>query len=189
MSVDVMPKATRDHSQRGGMVATQESASYAARAERPSKGIHMNFRILLSIALVVALPNCLVSAKTEESDTVATTSDVSVEGETPPLDGALALAWTIEQTKDPAQCEQSHFKTVEVLVTAADGSPAGQFQGSCSSFGIAIGLEPGTYSADALLVDTTFHDRNSVHLATFEIHSAERLSVPIDFSAAVLAVR
>ena len=147
----------------------------------------MNSRLLLSIALVLALPSCLVSAKTEENKVGAATSDVSVEADSPPRYGALALAWTIEKTKDPTQCEQGHFKTVEVLVTAADGSAAGQFQRSCDSFAITIGLEPGTYSADALLVDATFHDRNSVHLATFEIRAGDHLSVPIDFSSAGLA--
>ena len=38
MSVEVMPEATRVHSQRGSMVATQESAGYGAQAETPSKG-------------------------------------------------------------------------------------------------------------------------------------------------------
>jgi len=147
----------------------------------------MSSRLLLGIALVVALPNCLVSANTQEPEPGATSSDVSVEGPMPPRYGALALAWTIEQTKDPMQCEQSHFKAVEVLVTAADGSPAGEFQRSCGSFALTIGLEPGTYSADALLVDTTFHDRNSVHLSTFEIRGGDSLSIPIDFSNAGLA--
>ena len=132
----------------------------------------MNYRVLLGLALSTALPACVV--ETADSGPAPVVVD----------SGTLVLDWSIDGTKDPDQCDQSDSRTLDVTVTRADGASAGEFQQSCRSFATSIDLPPGTYSADALLLDSSGADRTTaVHVHPFDILGGDELSVPIDFSA------
>ena len=132
----------------------------------------MNYRVLLGLALCTALPACFVETADNGPAPVVVDS------------GTLVLDWSIDGTKDPDQCDQSDSRTLDVVVMRANGESAGEFQQSCSSFATSIDLPPGTYSADAVLLDPSGADRTtSVHVHTFDILGGDELSVPIDFSA------
>ncbi|MEO8903306.1 MAG: hypothetical protein ABI627_17425 [Polyangiaceae bacterium] len=132
----------------------------------------MNYRVLLGLALSTALPACLVQTADTGPGPVAVDS------------GTLVLDWTVAGTKDPDQCDESDSRTLDVRVTRNDGASAGEFQESCRAFATSIDLPPGTYSADAVLLDSSGADRTTaVHVHTFDILGADELSVPIDFPA------
>ena len=132
----------------------------------------MNYRVLLGLALCTALPACFV--ETADSGPAPVVVD----------SGTLVLDWSIDGSKDPNQCDQSNSRTLDVTVTRADGANAGEFQQSCRSFATSIDLAPGTYTADAVLLDSSGADRTTaVHVHTFDILGGDELSVPIDFSA------
>jgi len=132
----------------------------------------MDYRILLSIGLSVALSGCTVDAGGGGSGPVAVDS------------GSLILDWTIDGTKDPDQCDQAEASTLDVIVSRADGASAGEFQQSCRAFATTIDLAPDSYSADAVLIDSAGEARTtSVHVHSFEILGNDELTIPIDFSA------
>ncbi|HEY4104104.1 MAG TPA: hypothetical protein VGM44_09440 [Polyangiaceae bacterium] len=98
--------------------------------------------------------------------------------------GSLVLDWSIDGTKDPDQCDESGATTIDISVTASDGSPAGEFQQSCRAFATTIDLPPGRYDALAVLLDDSGHDRTTaVDTGGFTIYGDEELSVPVDFPA------
>ncbi len=138
----------------------------------------MDSRILVAVgtALLATLAGCVVETNDGGS------------GGPPPVtvvdSGSLVVDWTIDGTKDPQQCDQSGSATLDVLVTASDGSAAGEYQQSCRAFATSIDLAAGSYSADALLLDGADQARTtSVHIARFEILGNDQLTVPVDFSA------
>jgi hypothetical protein len=131
----------------------------------------MDYRILLSIGLSAALSGCFVDAG-------GGSGPVLVDS------GSLILDWTIDGTKDPDQCDQADASTLDVIVSRSNGAPAGEFQQSCRAFANSVELAPGSYSADAVLLDSTGEARTtSVHVHAFEILGNDELSIPIDFSA------
>ena len=132
----------------------------------------MNYPVLLGLAWCTALPACVVETADAGPPPVVVDS------------GTLVLDWSIDGSKDPNQCDQSGSRTLDVTVTRADGANAGEFQQSCRSFATSIDLAPGTYTADAVLLDSSGADRTTaVHVHTFDILGGDELSVPIDFSA------
>lgn len=132
----------------------------------------MDYRILLSIGLSTAVSSCLVDAGGGGSGPVAVES------------GSLILDWTINDSKDPDQCDQAETSTLDLIVSRADGTSAGEFQQSCRAFATTIDLAPGSYSADATLLDSAGDAcTTSVHVHSFEILGNDQLTIPIDFSA------
>lgn len=98
--------------------------------------------------------------------------------------GTLTLDWTINGTTDPDQCSQGAATSLDVTVDTIDGASAGEFQQACNAFATNIELPPGTYTADAVLLDSNGDDRTTaVHVDAFTIRSSEDLDVPIDFPA------
>jgi hypothetical protein len=96
----------------------------------------------------------------------------------------LVLDWTIDDTKDPHRCDQADASTLDVIVSRTNGASAGEFQQSCRAFATTIDLAPGSYSADAILLDAAGEARTtSVQVHAFEILGNDELSIPIDFSA------
>ncbi len=132
----------------------------------------MNYRVLLGLVLTSALPACVVETADDAPRPVVVDS------------GTLVLDWTIDDSKDPDQCDQSDSQTLDVTVMRTDGASAGEFQQSCRAFATSIDLPPGTYTAEAVLLDSSGADRTTaVHVRTFDILGGDELSVPIDFSA------
>jgi hypothetical protein len=133
----------------------------------------MDYRILLGVGLSAVLPGCFVDAGGGGGS-----GPVVVDS------GSLILDWTIDGTKDPDQCDQADAATLDVIVSSANGASAGEFQQSCRAFATTIDLAPGSYSADAVLLDSAGEARTtSVPVHAFEILGNDELSIPIDFSA------
>lgn len=120
-------------------------------------------------ALTGSLPGCIVS--TNDSAVVST--------------GTLTVSWTINGSSDPNQCNQSVVSDIDILVTSPDSAIAvGDFAHPCSDGVTTITLDPGTYAADAALVDSAGVERTTrVHIDTFAIHGNSDLSIGVDFPA------
>ena len=96
--------------------------------------------------------------------------------------GTLVLDWTIGDTADPAECNQSAVSNIDVTVETADGGFVGEFQEDCRTFVTSIPLAPGSYVATAVLIDGSGQDRTTpVAIDPFTIHGSGDLSIPIDF--------
>ena len=134
----------------------------------------MNYRVLFGVALCAAFPGCFVDA-----------GDGGGPGPSPGVDsGSLVLDWTIDGSKDPDQCDQGAASAIDISVADANGTSAGEFQQSCRAFATTIDLPRGSYTADALLVDSSGQARTtSVQIHPFDILGGDELSIPIDFSA------
>ena len=130
----------------------------------------MNSRTVASLLFLLSLAGCSVRAETGP-DYVQHS-------------GTLVLDWTIEGSKDGSLCDLSDADTLDVVVTWPDGSLAGEYEQSCRAFATSIDLAPGTYRAEALLLDFSGRDRTtSVQLGTFDIYGHDELVIPIDFPA------
>lgn len=98
--------------------------------------------------------------------------------------GTLTVDWTINETKDPNQCSQGAASAIQITVTDSNQQPAGTFEQSCTAFATSITLDPGSYQAEARLIDAVGTPRTTtVVINPFTILGNDELSTPIDFSA------
>ena len=127
--------------------------------------------VFASSCLFLGLSGCFVSTSNDPIDTPL------------PGDGALVVDWTINGSTDPNQCNQSSAATLEIIVVPDVGN-AMTFSQDCEYFGASIPLEPGRYSASALLVDSSGNARTTtVDIDPFTIRGDDELHTPIDFPA------
>jgi hypothetical protein len=134
----------------------------------------MKYLPLLGFSLSALLSGCFVEADNGGPPTQVVVSD----------HGALVVDWTIQGRNTRDQCDLSDVATIDVTVTALNGAPAGEFQQSCAAFATTIDLAPGSYTASAVLLDSSGRDRTTaVQVRAFDILGSDQLSVPIDFSA------
>ncbi|MFS8067899.1 MAG: hypothetical protein ACMG6S_16170 [Byssovorax sp.] len=127
---------------------------------------------LASVCLLLGLSGCFVSTS---NDPVGTRP---LSGE-----GALVIDWTINGSRDPNQCNQASASRLEIIVVP-DVGRSSAFSQDCDLFGASIPLEPGTYSASALLVDSGGHARTTtIEIDAFTIRGDDELHAPIDFPA------
>ena len=133
----------------------------------------MNYRVLFGVVLCAAFPGCFVDA-----------GDGGGSGPVAVDSGSLVVDWTIDGSTDPDQCDQGAASAIDISVTDANGTSGGEFQQSCRAFATTIDLPRGSYTADAVLVDSSGQDRTTpVQIRPFEILGGDELSIPIDFSA------
>jgi hypothetical protein len=98
--------------------------------------------------------------------------------------GEAVVDWTIDGVKDPNKCAQATVATIEITVFDANGGHVGNFQQSCSAFATSIALAPGSYSANATLLDPGGAARTtSIAIQPFRILGNDTLNLPIDFPA------
>lgn len=98
--------------------------------------------------------------------------------------GNLRVDWTIDGSTDPNRCNQSGVSGIEISVTTAGGANAGSYQQQCQTFATSIALDPGDYSAFAVLIDGAGQPRTTaVPIAPFTIRGNDELRIPIDFPA------
>jgi hypothetical protein len=133
----------------------------------------MGIRILSGFALAISLCACVVEPQDGGPTAVAV-----------PESGSLVVDWTIDGSKSADECDLSGSATLDVTVTTSNGAPAGEYQQACSAFATTISLAPGRYSAEAVLLDGSGHDRTTpVPIEPFEILGNDQLSIPIAFPA------
>jgi len=98
--------------------------------------------------------------------------------------GSLVVDWTIDDSKSPNTCDLSGATTLDVTVTASDGTAAGEYQQACTAFATTISLAPGSYRAEAILLDSADRERTTpVQIRPFEILGNDQLTIPIEFPA------
>jgi len=98
--------------------------------------------------------------------------------------GTLIVDWTIQGRADLADCRLANAEAVQIHVVGSNGADAGTYEQSCAAFETSIVLEPGTYSATALLVDVARVPRSTtVTIIPFSLFGNDVIRTPIDFPA------
>jgi hypothetical protein len=92
------------------------------------------------------------------------------------------LDWTIQGTKDPAQCTAFGATTFNVALYNGAGGQ-GQWTQDCAAFATTIsGLAADTYTGNANLLDATDAPRTTtVSLAPFAVIGGTTVTVAVDF--------
>lgn len=97
--------------------------------------------------------------------------------------GTLVVDWTIDGTKEPAECQQGAATTLDVTVGSSNDY-SHEYQADCAAFSTSIDLPAGSYTATAVLVDDAGNDRTTpIDINPFRIHDSEVFTAPIDFPA------
>ena len=128
--------------------------------------------LFASSCLFLGLSGCFVSTSNDPIDTTPL-----------PGDSLLVVDWTINGSRDPNQCNQASAARLEIIVVP-DVGPSSTFSQDCELFGASIPLDPGGYSARALLIDADGEARTTtVDIAPFTLRGNDELHTPIDFPA------
>jgi hypothetical protein len=99
-----------------------------------------------------------------------------------PGEGALVVDWTIDGSKSGDACNANGVTSIQVTVFDTGGGTMGTFEQTCSAFSTSISLEPGTYTANAVLLDGSGRARTTtIAIHTFSIIDGTDLDTPIDF--------
>jgi hypothetical protein len=99
-------------------------------------------------------------------------------------DGSLVVDWSIDGLKDPNACFQSGAAAIEIQILDSFGGSPGTFQQACEAFATSIALPPGSYAANALLLDASGAPRTTtIAINPFTLESNTELDIPIDFPA------
>jgi hypothetical protein len=98
--------------------------------------------------------------------------------------GELVVDWTIDGTKDPAQCAQGDVDVVDIILLTPGGAPLGEYQQDCAAFATSIRLDEGDYAADVVLLDPSGAERTTrISVRPFSIYGGDQLDIPVDFPA------
>jgi hypothetical protein len=104
-----------------------------------------------------------------------------VVNNTPP-DGTLTMQWTVDEATDPNLCSQGSAATFELTVYDPGGNAVGSFHTDCAAFVTTVQLAPGSYSADARLLDASNADRTTtIPVNPFTIRSDSDLNIAVAF--------
>lgn len=96
--------------------------------------------------------------------------------------GTLTLDWTIGDSKDPDECTQGAATDIAIAVVDSAGRDAGEYTQACEAFATSIELPPDSYSATAVLLDGSGHDRTTpIDIPPFTLHGSDELVIPVDF--------
>lgn len=121
-------------------------------------------RVSLVLAALAATSGCLID----------TTPNYSP--------GSASVESTINGSIDPNYCTLSSAATLRVTFYDSRGGSAGSYDSPCTNFGMVVDLDPGTYTADALFVDSSGQARTTTaKLAPFSIYRGSVTTVPVDF--------
>ena len=117
--------------------------------------------------------------------TAGCTASVEAAPPPPPPLGTVILDWTINGSKDPAECTATGAATFNVSLYNSTGALEGQWVQACSAFATTItGIVPDTYTGQANLLDAAGTPRTTtVGLAPFAVVAGLTATVPIDFPA------
>jgi hypothetical protein len=113
---------------------------------------------------------------------LAASGCIFVSDDDPPR-GTLVIDWTVDGTKDPAECRFSDSDQLDVVISTFSGAFVAEYQQDCEAFETSIRLPPGSYVSDAVLLDFAGFDRTTAVTSSVEIFSGDVVVVPIDFPA------
>jgi hypothetical protein len=96
--------------------------------------------------------------------------------------GLLTVTWTVDGTDDPAICAFEGADAIDIFVERSRGGMEAYVTDICESFATSIELRPGSYYADAMLMDRGGSPiTTAVDLGYFEIYGGDELIVDADF--------
>ena len=108
---------------------------------------------------------------------VADPQPIAVRG-----DGLLTVEWTVHGTADPHECASEGADAIDILVTTPGGASVAEATDDCRASTTIIELPPGSYYADAVLLDSAGHSITSAaDLGGFHIYGDDELVVQADF--------
>jgi hypothetical protein len=124
----------------------------------------------LVVLLGLVSPACFVESS--EPDTVVVSSG----------DGVLTVTWTVDGTSNPSECAFQGADSIDIIVTTPSGAQMTEVSDACEAAATSIDLPPGTYDADAVLLDSAGHTiTTAVDLGRFTIYGDDELVVDADF--------
>jgi hypothetical protein len=94
----------------------------------------------------------------------------------------LVVDWTIEDRKDPFECDENEATEIEIVLTDVIDDFTETLVEPCDAFGVAIELAPGDYRGEASLL-TPFGDYRTtpVDLGAIATFEGEETEVLINF--------
>lgn len=126
-------------------------------------------RSLIPLVFATSLTGCIID---DGPDRIPVARD----------NGLLTVAWTVDGTDDPAACAFEGADTIDIFVEHARGGTAAHVSDFCEVFVTSIELRPGSYFADAVLLDVSGRPiTTTVDLGFFEIFGRDELIVDVDF--------
>ncbi len=151
-------------------VTTDVTSGGAAPIEVKGESMKTPSLLALSAALVV-LPGCFIESSEPQT--------VGVSG-----DGLLTVTWTVDGTTDPSECAFQGADAIDVVVQATDGTIVAQVTDDCEEAVTRVSLTPGTYYADAVLLDGAGRTITTpADLGRFDIYGGDELILDADFPA------
>jgi len=120
-------------------------------------------------ALCALLPGCVV----DDSPAVIVSGD-----------GLLTVNWTVDGTTDPVACSVEGADAIDIQVTTPGGALVAEANDDCRAGTTSVELAPGSYFADAVMLDRASHTITStVDLGGFRILGDDELVLEADFPA------
>jgi hypothetical protein len=96
----------------------------------------------------------------------------------------LSVSWSIDGSTDPAECRYEDVSEISILVETRSGVTIGEYLADCRDFYTSIELDPGRYTANAVLLDGRGNERSTVvDLESFSLASGDELAIDVDFPA------
>jgi hypothetical protein len=137
-------------------------------------------RTLLSLSLWIA---GAALAGASSACTASVSSSPPPPPAPPPPSGAAIMDWTIDGSKDPAQCAASGATTFSVSLYNSGGGLEGQWTQDCAAFATTIDdLVVDTYTGRANLLDASGSPRTTrISLVPFTVVEATAVTISMDF--------
>lgn len=94
----------------------------------------------------------------------------------------VTFAWTVKAASAPEDCDAANAATFDVLVYTDYGAEAGEFTDHCGLFDTTVGLQPGSYTAAAMLLDPHGAELTTqIAIPSFTVLARTYVAIPLDF--------
>ena len=132
----------------------------------------MNFRIFLLSGALLGIPAGIVACASDDPPPPAVVTE---------RNGLVLIDWTIDGHKNPEECDQSDADALLISIWTHDGAHVADFEQYCQVFESSVALDPGTYTAEALLIAPDGIERTlPVEIPPFDITGNDMFEVRID---------
>jgi hypothetical protein len=114
----------------------------------------------------------------------ACTVHAGVAPEPTPTDvtGSLTVRWTIAGSDSPVQCSYYAVEDLELVVYDDSGGQVTTIDAACEAFNVTADLDPGSYTADATLVDVNRKPRSlTLPINNIRVTTGTDLAINVDF--------
>lgn len=128
-----------------------------------------NFASLGALAAVALVTGCTVNSSPAPTTTATAQS-------------TLTVRWSIDGAFDPNQCASHAAPTLDVRILDQSNGAVYESTAPCAAFTTTIPIKPGSYTANATLVDATGHARTTtVNLQPFTLADGAANRLDADF--------